>query len=61
MLRINQVEEITPKFYKTRVLQFENGITVELLKLPATSDTFMGLPGYLENIEYSIKNSYIEK
>ena len=25
-----------------------------------TSDTFMDLPGYLENIEHSIKNTYIE-
>ena len=25
-----------------------------------TSDTFMDLPGYLENIEHSIKNGYIE-
>ena len=28
----------------------------------STSDTFMGLPGYLENIKYSIKEQfYIEK
>ena len=26
-----------------------------------TSDTFMDLPGYLENIEHSIKNSFTSK